>query len=92
MEKHICTFFQRTGGNGAQYLLMIPGQEPQRVHKPCGDKAVAFAPKGTIAKVVMSDELAEERDRARAAQFWGRANGLTPEEQRRRLAVVKPAA
>lgn len=74
MEKHVCTFCRNTGTRGAEWLVKEPGSPDRRVHKPCGEKAIASAPQGTQAKLTPSPELRvrwqTERDERAAQSFW----------------------
>ncbi len=73
-EKHVCSFCRNTGTNGAEWLIKEPGSEDRKVHKPCGEKALAGAPKGTQAKLMPSLELKAkwhaERDERATRSFW----------------------
>ena len=73
-EKHVCSFCRSTGKNGADWLLKVPGEADRRVHKPCGEKAVAGAPQGVKATITPSPELRAkwraERDERAARSFW----------------------
>ena|SRR3989344_2361215 len=68
-----CAFCGNTGHRGAQWILKTPVREA-RVHKPCGDKLVAAAPKGVEVKLTPSPELKaqwrKERDERSTRAFW----------------------
>lgn len=73
-QQHVCTFCRNTGKMGAEWLLSVPGEGDRRVHKPCGEKAVAMAPQGVKARLSPSPELKvrwqAERDERDARAFW----------------------
>ena len=62
------------GQAGAEWLLRVNSDAPQRVHKPCGTRTVAQAPTGVTAKVYPSQELREkwagEQREREARNFW----------------------
>jgi hypothetical protein len=70
----VCSFCRNTGKGGAEWLLQVPGEADRRVHKPCGEKAVALAPEGVKARLSPSAELRArwqaERDERDAKSFW----------------------
>ncbi len=72
--KAVCTFCRNTGKEGAGWLLKVPGEADRRVHKPCGENAVAHAPEGVSATIVPSPELRAkwraEREERTAKDFW----------------------
>ena len=74
MNANVCSFCRNSGKNGADWLLKISGEPDRRVHKPCGEKAVAHAPEGVRAAVAPSPELRAkwraEREEREARTFW----------------------
>ena len=66
MDKIRCSFCRNVGHNGAQWILRI-GNDRLRVHRPCGQRLIAQAPKGIEVKLFPSKELAEQR---RVEAFW----------------------
>jgi len=73
MENPKCAFCHVTGSRGAKWELKI-ANETILVHKPCGEKLVAQAPKGSSVKLVPSKELRiewrAERENRQARTFW----------------------
>jgi hypothetical protein len=66
-----CEVCGQKGQNGAQWLVIVAGFAPRRVHRPCGDKALKQAPEGTKAKVIPSKELRMQwRDQKQVKSFW----------------------
>lgn len=71
-KQHVCSFCRNPKSPSAEWLLSVSGTE-RRVHKPCGEKALALAPKGVQAKVIPSRELVAKWKAEKAAKaFWGK--------------------
>ena len=80
-QKHyVCSFCRNPNSPSAEWLVSsVSGTD--RVHKPCGENAVAHAPEGLKAKVFPSREL-----RARwEAEKSAKGENESPSEQKRRL-------
>ncbi|MBM3260787.1 hypothetical protein FJY93_00015 [Candidatus Kaiserbacteria bacterium] len=59
-----CTVCKRPG---ARWVMRVDGGQRLPVHKPCGERIKASAPKGRICKVYPSQELKQEWD---VRDFW----------------------
>ncbi len=72
-EGQKCAFCHAAGSRGAKWEIKVTG-EVILVHKPCGEKLVAQAPKGSGVKLVPGRELREEwraeRETRQARTFW----------------------
>ena len=69
-NQHVCSFCRNPKSSSAEWLISVSGTE-RRVHKPCGEKALALAPSGVKAKVIPSRELRERWKAEKAAKaFW----------------------
>lgn len=70
----VCALCGGTGKNGAQWLVLVAGQQNARVHKPCGEKLVVSAPEGVLARLIPSSELKArwqaERAERNVRSFW----------------------
>ena len=75
MDNHVCVFCRSTGKHGAEWLVRVAGDADRKVHKPCGEKAIANAPEGAKAELIPSPELRArwraEREQRSAQAFWG---------------------
>ncbi len=95
-EKNVCTFCRNTGKHGAEWLVRVRGEADRRVHKPCGEQAVAAAPKGTEARLVPSPELRarwqKEREERAARAFWSEKFDQAVKSQRAKGTTETPAS
>lgn len=73
-SKEKCQLCGGVGTNGARWLVKTKEGKTIRVHKPCGEKLVAAAPKEKEARLVPSPELkaqwTAERTERQARDFW----------------------
>ena len=87
----VCEFCNKTGSNGALWIVSIDGQKSCRVHKPCGEILCTNAPKGAKVTLQPSQEQRmkwkAERQAADSARFWEAAGLKLPQPQKK---VVKP--
>lgn len=59
------------GKTGAMWLLIVEGEVPKRVHRPCGLAIADSAPKDTLVKVVPSRDLRNKWNQAKLVKdFW----------------------